>query len=929
MKRDAGGRNAAQRAEPRGVGTGRSRDPLAREVKLLGSLLGQVIVEQEGPDKLELIERVRRRAIALRRLDDPSGRSALADELEHLSPDDQAILIRAFGLYFGLINLAERRHQTRLVSRRSRRLRDGPVPGSIADTTAVIRRRLGDNDIHRLVADLAITPVLTAHPTEARRRTIIVALGRCARLIERLDDPRLTTDQDREVRRRLREEIAILWRTADLRAVDPTPLDEVRTAMVFFDETLFSVVARLYRAVGDAVPRPEPEPALWPPAFLRLGSWVGADRDGHPAVTAEITVAAMRIQVDHVLRGYEAVCQRLMQAISATVPDDRVDPVLAVRLDADRVDLPSTMRTLERRFPHEPYRKRLGAMAERVRRTRAVLVEGDDRRTGAYEDAESFRAELTELADALVRDGLDRAAGGEVADLRWQLDTFGFHLASLEVRQHAAVHREAIRVVEDGAPLESPLASAAGISAGEVLATFRAMAELQRRFGEGACSRYIVSFTASPADIRAVLELARLAGADDIADDATSGFPPARPRLDVVPLLESAEALGQAGPFLDALLADPVYAAHLAGRSGQEVMLGYSDSNLESGFLAASWLLYRAQEQLVDAATRAGVSLTIFHGRGGAIGRGGGPMERAIVAMAPGAVAGRLKLTEQGEVIAARYGDRDIALRELELMTGATLRASTPEHDAEAAVARARGAPIMDELAREARDAYRALVWEEPAFAPFFDTITPIREIASLRIGSRPASRRRASAMESQPSLDGLRAIPWVFAWSQSRIGLPGWFGLGAALDGYLREHRKAGLRSLQRLYRTWPFFASVLDNAELALARSDIGIGREYARLADEPSAVALWSRIESEHALAISTLLRVTGRSRLLDDEPDIRRSIELRAPYVDPLSLLQVRLMRRLRARPRDDPATADDRHLVQLTINGVAAGILTTG
>jgi phosphoenolpyruvate carboxylase len=873
-------------------------------VKLLGSLLGQVIAEQEGAPMLELVERVRRRTIELRRNDDHAGRGELADELAALSTVEQAILIRAFGLYFGLINLAERRHRARVLGRRARTAGSKPVPGSLAEAVARVAAGHGADGARDLVGRLSITPVLTAHPTEARRRTILIALGRCARLVERLDDPRLTADGDREIRRRLREEITILWRTAELRSVAPAPLDEVRTAMVVFDEVLFTTIPRLYRALHDALPALDEGGPVgggpWPPAFLRLGSWVGGDRDGHPAVTAEVTAQAMRIQADHVLRGYEAVLLRLMQTVSATVPDEWVDERVAARLADDRTTLGANMRMLDRRFPHEPYRRRFGAMAERVRRTRAALVGGPDHGPGGYASAAAFRAELDELADALAADRLERVVDGDLADLRWQLDTFGFHLASLEVRQHAAVHRAALASL---APTE------------EVLATFRAMADIQARFGDEACHRYVVSFTERPADVTTVLELAR-----------RIDNPPA---LDVVPLLESSAALGRAGAFLDELLADPVYGAHLAGRPGQEVMLGYSDSNMESGFLAASWSLHRAQRALVAAASRAGVRLTIFHGRGGAIGRGGGPMEEAILAMAPGAVDGRLKVTEQGEVVAARYGDPTIALRELEQMTGATLLASTPERDAEAAAAMDRGGPVMDDLAARARAAYRELVWDDPGFASFFESVTPITEIATMRLGSRPASRRGRGDATDEPSLDGLRAIPWVFAWTQARIGLPGWYGIGTALAEFAAANGRTGWSTLRRLYRSWPFFRSTLDNAELALARSDVDIGREYARLASDPGSAARWDRIEREHALAVEAVLRLAGRAVLLEERPVIRRAIALRTPYVDPLSLLQARLLGRLATNPSGGADSAELRRLVHLTINGVAAGILTTG
>ncbi len=397
--------------------------------------------------------------------------------------------------------------------------------------------------------------------------------------------------------------------------------------------------------------------------------------------------------------------------------------------------------------------------------------------------------------------------------------------------------------------------------------------------------------------------------------------------LDVVPLFETTEALDAAGPILEALLRDPAYRAHLAERGDrQEAMLGYSDSNKESGFLAAAWMLHRAQESLIAVARAEGIELTLFHGRGGAIGRGGGPTNRAILGQAPGSVDGRLKLTEQGEVIAANYSDPVIARRHLEQVTAAVLLASTPEHDARLAAAVAVGRPIMDELAATSREAYRALVHDDPGFASFFRDVTPIAELSDLRLGSRPAARGRS---EGAPSIDSLRAIPWTFAWSQARINLPGWYGLGTALERYRTVHGEAGLDAVARLARDWPFLRSLVDNAEMSLAKADMGVARLYAALAHGEGDAGRWATIETEFHRTVAMLRRITGRDRLLDDAPVLQRSIALRNPYVDSLSELQVRLLARLRELPRDDPERGRVLRLVQLTVNGVAAGLQNTG
>jgi phosphoenolpyruvate carboxylase len=934
MRRSKTTANAAVRAEPSGIGSAGARDPLAREVKLLGALLGQVIIEQAGQELFELVERTRRRAIAIRRGEDVQAEPRLVEELAALDLEHAEGLVRAFGLYFQLVNLAEERHRTRALRQRRRSSRRGAIEDDIAGAVATLRRTGHGGDLDALVEKLSIQPVLTAHPTEARRRTLLLALRRCGRLLERLDDPRLTPGDDIELRRRLREEITLLWRTTELRSTLPTPLDEVRTALVFFDETLYRLVPRLYRSLDAAMDagararadgsaadsgRTGTRPPRVSP-FLRWGSWIGADRDGNPFVTAEVTEQTIRIHADHVLRGHEAVASRLMQTIAATTPLERIPRALASRLGRDAEELPDLDRQLRRRFPDEPYRQRFGFIAERLRRTRAYLVSEPSPQTGRYGAPHELDAELVELQDALVADGLGRVAWGEVEEFRWQLQTFGFHLASLEVRQHANAHRAALPAIASG-NLATEVVK--GVPVEEVLATFRAIAAVQARFGEEAAHRYIVSFTVSPSDVTDVLELARL-GARDAGQE---------PILDVVPLFESADALAGAGDILDAMLGDRRYREHLERRGDrQEVMLGYSDSNKESGFLAANWLLHGAQSTLVETAIRHGIELTLFHGRGGALGRGGGPAHRAIRGQAPGSVAGRLKLTEQGEVIAARYSNPEIAERELELMTGAVLLASTREHDERLRSAAATGGPILDELAASARRAYRALVFDDPGFAGFFQAVTPIAEISGLRLGSRPAARGRPvsdAQAEAPPRIDELRAIPWVFAWSQARIELPGWYGLGTALADYRQKHGDRGLDRVARLYRDWPFLASVLDNAELALARADMGVARRYAELATADGDAGRWRAIETEYGRTVELLLRVTDRARLLDDAPVLQRAIGLRNPYVDSLSEMQVRLLSDLRSRPPDDPDRDHLQRLVQLTVNGVAAGLQSTG
>ncbi len=980
---------------------------LSREVKLLGALLGQVIAEQGGPELLDLVERSRLRSIAFRETGDEEAEAALAAELDSLEVAQAEALTNAFSLYFQLINLAEERDAVR-------RLRDEQrVSGKTAEGSPdsaidwLLERGWTAERIAQLLGRMRISPVLTAHPTEARRRTMLTALRRCYRLVEQLDDPRLGPADDAEIRRLLREEISILWRSSAVRRLTPSPMDEVRTAMTFFDETLFRVVPRVYRLFDRALDRTEAvgkagpaaggtaasagdragdraghlaaEPSgsggradgdvfagdagrtgTRPPrvaAFLRWGSWIGGDRDGNPAVTAELTRQVPRVHAAHLLHGYEAVATRLLSSIAVFVARDDLRPALETRLARDAEDLPDTMRDLARRYPDEPYRRRLGAIAERLRRTRAFLTEESGPISGRYPSPDQLIAELDEMQRCLVDDRLPRVAYGEVQDFRWQVETFGFHLASLELRQHSEVHEAALAALRASATAASAAAASAtaasatagsataadlegeltpGVTVGEVLSTFRAAAAIQRRFGEEACHRYIVSFTRSHDDVLRVLDLAAAAAESSIPAAATGGFPAGAPVLDVVPLFESGDALEGCGEILEELFADERYRRHLAARGNrQEVMLGYSDSNKESGFLSAVWMLYGAQARLAEVARRNGIELTLFHGRGGAIGRGGGPTNWAILAQAPRSIDGRFKMTEQGETVAANYANLAIAEHHLGLVGSAVVVASTAEHDECIDEIDDRGRETMDELAGLARRAYRALVYEEPGFERFFRAATPLAELSTMALGSRPARRVDAgnrSAERPAPQASGiesLRAIPWVFAWSQARIGLPAWYGLGSALEGYERAHGAGSLEKVAQLYRDWPFLASALDNSELILGRSEPRIGRLYAALADDDEGVRLWVRILGEYDRSTRLLRKVTGRNELLAAEPLVGRSIRLRRPYIDPLSHIQVRFLARLRLLPAGDPDRERFRRLVQLSVNGVAAGLQNTG
>ena len=878
---------------------------LRRDVRLLGRLLGKVLEEAGGPGLLEDVERLRRATIALRAADGHrrQARAQVVELVAGFDLDRAELVAQAFTVYFQLVNLAEEQHRVRTL--RERRQHGGQVRESFGAAVQEVREAAGTDGLAALLERLEVVPVLTAHPTEARRRAVVDALRRIAVELLRLDAPRLPGDDEATATRRLLEEITGLWRTAQLRRDRPSPLDEVRSVMAVFDATLFRLVPATYRALEQALAGGAS--GTRPPPFrpyLRWGSWVGGDRDGNPSVTAETTRATMAIQADHVLRGLEAVTRRVAHALPVAAATTPPSPELLASLDRDRAAFPGPAAAIATRWPDEPYLQKLLLAAQRLAATRAALVGGASAGSGSgYRDAGAFLDDVRLVQSSLTAAGAARLAYGELQHLAWQAETFGFHLASLEVRQHAAVHAQVLaelapgaagaaaaldRLATEGWEPDAP----AGPLAAEVLETLRVMADLQARYGPEACRRYVVSFSRGAADLAAVRALARLAVPDGSLE------------LDVVPLFESKADLERACEVLDEYLALPGAAAWLERRGRRlEVMLGYSDSAKDAGFLAANLALYRAQGDLAAWAAERRIDLVLFHGRGGALGRGGGPAGRAVRGQAPGSVAGRFKVTEQGEVIYARYGNLAIGHRHLEQVTNAVLGASTSRAQAAVAAAEARYLPTAMDMGAAAEAAWRGLV-EREGFAEFFATVTPIKELGLLRIGSRPASREGAGGAATGGELADLRAIPWVFAWSQNRCNLPGWFGLGAGLE--VVAHRSQGLDLLREMYAEWPFFRSLIENAEMSLAKADPLVAESYLELGGRPDLVAA---IREEFRRTRVLVTETTGAGRLLGHRPVLRQAVDLR----NGLSGAEA-------TRAAD---------LVLLTVNGVAAGLQNTG
>ena len=919
---------------------------MRRDVRLLGDILGQVIADSGGPDLLEDVERLRHAAIEARR--DGSSPDAAPDAAAaEQADDDIAALVaswpleradavaRAFTVYFHLANLAEEHQRIRTL--RERDTGGAPMRESLAAAVPALRELLDPDAFDRLLDDLRVHLVLTAHPTEARRRAVTEALRRIGGLLDELADDRLGAAHQAKADRRLREEIDLLWRTAALRVEAMQPQDEVRTGTTAFDETLFLVIPDLYQALDRALQgdRSGQEPPL-APAFLRYGSWIGADRDGNPHVTAEVTLEAAEIQADHALRALENAATRIGRALTVHAPELPPDSELGRALAAAHQRHPALMAELAARSPQEPYREFLLLAARRLRATRLQGGPEADEAGLPYPGTAEFIADLRLLQGALSAAGARRQAYGELQRLIWQAQTFGFHLAGLEVRQHSSVHAQALAELRAAAETRQATGvSGAGISARtrEVLDTFRAIAAIQQRFGPEACHRYVISFTRSAADIAAVYELAALAVPAD-------GTPP---DLDVVPLFESDEDLAHSTQILDGMLELEPVARRLAGNGRHlEAMLGYSDSAKELGPVSATLRLFNTQQRLARWAADHDIALTLFHGRGGALGRGGGPAGRAVLAQAPGSVDGRFKVTEQGEVIFARYGHPDIAQRHLEQVASAVLLASATHRAHQGAAVPAGPGPagtappagtadsvpaefamVAGRVDQAALAAYQALTGAD-GFAEWFGQVSPLDELGGMRMGSRPARRGVAAAA----GLADLRAIPWVFAWSQTRVNLPGWYGLGSGLAAAIGDQEGAGLAAVQAAYQGWPLLEALLDNAEMSLAKTNRRIAARYLALGGRPDLTAL---VLAEYDLTRRLVLAVTGHDRLLGGREVLSRAVGLRDPYVDALSHLQLRALAALRA---DGPALSEDEHdrlerLLLLTVNGVAAGLQNTG
>lgn len=922
--------------------------PLREDIRFLGDCLGQVLGEQGGAALYDLEEELRKGFKAWRaQPDQTSLGERLQQRIAGLDIDTAAGVLRAFTLYFQLVNLAEQHHRIRRLRTREEEPDRDPAPGSLeALVTRLAAAGISADAIRSLLSDLCIEPVLTAHPTEALRRTILERLSEVADDLEERDLHRPGSVARQRLESRVAAAIEGLWQTDEVHQVAPTVQDEVRQGLYYLETILFEAVPRVLATLEEALSRHYPGETFAVPAFLRFGTWIGGDRDGNPHVTPEATWQALLTSHRLMLRRHLEAADRLSTTLSQSLRWVAIGEDLAGVLEQDALRWPGLTAEARERNPHEPYRQRLAVIRHRLRATSTCWPERWQEESTAGPDVYASAQELArdlQVMDASLRAHQGhRVANDRLAIWRRQVDTFGFHGARLDLRQHARRHVEALDAVLAWLGMKESVGSGDAREAWlaaelvnrrplvpqdlsrfdsetrETLETFRMAAAARRSFGPAALGSFVLSMTTGPEDVLVTLLLLREAGLLHYTETGEVSD-----TMPVVPLFETIGDLERAPDILRRLLAFSPYRAHLRALGDeQEVMLGYSDSNKDGGLLASAWALYRAQQELLAVAGEAGIRLKLFHGRGGSVGRGGGPSHLAIMAQPPGTVAGRLKLTEQGEVLSHKYGRDPLARRSLELVTSAVLESSL--RPAEPVAETIGWERVAADLAGRAYQAYRSFVHEQPEFPAFLARVTPLDLLGVLRLGSRPTKRQTGGDLEA------LRAIPWVFSWTQNRMILPGWLGLGTALASWHREHGTEGLATLQAMARDFPFFRTLLSNVEMTLAKADMAIASRYvdALAGDDPTMGHIWEELRQEYERTKREVLAILGQEQLLELTPTLRQSIAARNPYVDPLNHVQMALLTRWRESV-DTPQPPALLDALKLSVGGIAAGLRNTG
>ncbi len=914
--------------------------PLKDDIRLLGGVLDDVVREQEGEDLLALIERLRRVSLAGYGLAEGEDEANAAEDMsalvKDLPPETALKVARAFSSFLQLANIAEDQHHVRR-NRAYAHARSPEKEGSLARALdRLVQDGATPDDVQALLDRALVMPVLTAHPTEVQRRSLLTQHHKIAAILAERDRVALTPEERAQSDDALAATILTLWQSRLVRDQKITVLDEVENSLTYFTHTFFAELPAIYNALEDRLIAHTPDHAWRVPSFLRIGSWIGGDRDGNPFVTADVLRKTLRLQAEKVFAHYDQELKNLARELPLSKTLARVTAEVEALAEASGDDSPHRA--------DEPYRRALNGMrarlavtAQRLGLTFNGFRHPVSRPAKPYDVAEELRADLATLRDSLRRNKAQRLADGALRTLVRTVDVFGFHLAPLDVRQHSAVHERTVaevlaragvcpnyralpedarrevllRALQDDKDLARPLETYTEETRSEG-AIFEAVRDSRALYGPACLPRCLISGAASVSDMLEGVVLLKTWGL------VQGGAVPCAD-LQVIPLFETIEDLQQAPAVMDRLFQIPLYRALTrVGGDTHEVMLGYSDSNKDGGFLTSGWELYKAERGLADVFHRHSVHLRFFHGRGGTVGRGGGPSYEAILAQPAGVVEGQLRLTEQGEVIASKYANPEIGRRNLEILAAATFESS--RCDLENAVEPV--APfydVMDDLSARAIKAYRSLVYETPGFAQYFRESTPLAELAQLNIGSRPSARKPSGRIED------LRAIPWVFSWSQCRLMIPGWYGFGSAVEDWLSEHPE-GLTLLQRMFKAWPFFRMMLSNMDMVLAKTDLAIARRYSELVEDVTLrESIFVRLAAEWERTSRHLLAITERDGFLADNPMLARSIRNRFPYMDPLNDLQLDLLRRYRASPDDERL----RQGIHLSINGLAAGLRNSG
>ncbi|KAA6185823.1 phosphoenolpyruvate carboxylase [Thiohalocapsa marina] len=923
-----------------------------RDIALFATLLGEVLREHSRKRVLVVVERLRDGFLTLREHDDEALRGKLMKRIDGLDPQTLSEVIRAYTIYFSLANIAEEVHgflQRRTTVSAGGRLWRGSFDHTLRQFA---EEGVAAEALQTLFDRLAYLPVFTAHPTEAKRRTTLETQRRIFLLALDLHRHKLNQEEQQDRLGEILSEIQILWKTDEVRVHKPQVTDEVRQGLYFFHESLFHVLPQVYRNLERAVRRfYGHEAGIQVPSFIAFGSWIGGDRDGNPFVKPETTELAVRMHCELVLDEYLTRVGRLTRVLSHSSALCEPSPEFLDSLDADEDYWLGPMGQTQRRYFHEPYRRKLAIVSHRLRaslaRVRARIdgVEHSAQMAEGYTDAQQLLDDLYLIRDSLISHGDANAADGPLKDLIRLVESFGFHLMRLDVRQESGRHTQAIVELfarQPGAPFygafseeQKRLALAEAIAhphpfhidkatltpeTRETLEVFEVMARMRAEISEDVFGAYVISMTHSASHVLEVMLLARLAGLAGRTNGGTAGW---FCNIRIAPLFETIEDLGQIDAVMSALFDNPTYAALLqASGNLQEVMLGYSDSCKDGGILSSAWNLYEAQEKIMALARRHGIDCRLFHGRGGTVGRGGGPTHEAILAQPDDTVHGQIKFTEQGEVLSYRYANPETALYELTMGISGLIKASRcvieppppPRKDF---------LGIMAELARLGEEAYRELVCGTEGLMDYFYEVTPVDAIALLNIGSRPSHRKKRDR-----SLGSIRAIPWVFGWAQSRHTLPAWYGIGSAIERW-RGSDVERLAKLQRMYQEWPFFRAILSNSQMALYKAEMHIAHEYLRLARDPArAEVLYNTIAEEYQRTVTQVLNVAGLLGLMAETPDLQVSLARRNTYLDPLNHVQIALLERYR---QEGAAEEREQWLDPLlrSINAIAAGMRNTG